>query len=317
MSFAVPVVLTALAAVPLLAWWYVRHQQTRERAAEAFATPALRPSVAPQRPGWRRHAPYVAFALALAVLIVAAARPQTSVAVPVDDAAVFLLTDTSSSMGATDVKPSRLGAAANADRTFLANSPSSLRVGLIEFTVTATVLQSPTTDHALVARALSALHAYGHTAIGNAIVTATQILEGLRPAIGSSAKHVPSAIIVLSDGGSFLGVDPIAAARAAAAKHIPVYTVAVGTSRGTIQGRHRPIPVPLDPTELRQIANASGGRSFTARDSASLSAVYAHLAKQLGHKHVKHEITASFAGAGLALLLIGGALSLLWFRRLI
>ncbi|HWE34413.1 MAG TPA: VWA domain-containing protein [Solirubrobacteraceae bacterium] len=314
MSFAVPVVLIALVAIPLLAWWYVRHQQTRERAAQAFASPALRPSVAPERPGWRRHAPYAAFALALAVLIVAAARPQTSVAVPVDDAAVFLLTDTSSSMGATDLKPSRLGAAANADRTFLANSPSSLRVGLIEFTVTASVLQSPTTNHALVARGLSALHAYGHTAIGTAIVTATQILEGLR---GAGGKRLPSAMILLSDGGSFLGLDPIAAARAAAAKHIPVYTVAVGTSHGTIQGRHRPVPVPLDPTELRQIAKASGARSFTAGDSASLSAVYAHLAKQLGHKHVNHEITASFAGAGLALLLIGGALSLLWFRRLI
>jgi Ca-activated chloride channel family protein len=317
MSFAVPVVLIALVAIPLLAWWYVRYQQTRERAAQAFATPALRPSVAPERPGWRRHAPYAAFALALAVLIIAAARPQTSVAVPVDDAAVFLLNDTSSSMGATDVKPSRLGAAANADRTFLANSPSSLRIGLIEFTVTASVLQSPTTNHGLVARALSALHPYGHTAIGNAIVTATQILDGLRPAIGSAVKHVPSAIILLSDGGSFLGVDPIAAARAAAAKHIPVYTVALGTSRGAIQGRRRAVPVPLDPTELRQIANASGARSFTAQNSQALSAVYAHLAKQLGHKHVNHEISASFAGAGLVLLLIGGALSLLWFRRLI
>ncbi len=314
MSFAVPVVLVALVAIPLLAWWYVRHQQTRERAAQAFAAPALRPSVAPERPGWRRHAPYVAFALALAVLIIAAARPQTSVAVPVDDAAVFLMNDTSSSMGATDLKPSRLGAAANADRTFLSNSPSSLRVGLIEFTVTATVLQSPTTNHALVARALSALHAYGHTAIGTAIVTATQILERLREPGG---KHVPSAIVLLSDGGSFIGVDPIAAARAAGAKHIPVYTVAAGTTHGTIQGRHHPIPVPLDASTLHQIARASGARSFTAGDSASLSAVYAHLARQLGHKHVNHEITASFAGAGLALLVIGGALSLLWFRRLI
>jgi Ca-activated chloride channel family protein len=314
MSFAVPVVLIALIAIPLLAWWYVRHQQTRERAARAFAAPALRPSVAPERPGWRRHAPYLAFALALAVLIVAAARPQTSVAVPVDDAAVFLANDTSSSMGATDLKPSRLGAAANADRTFLANSPGSLRVGLMEFTVSASVLQSPTTNHALAARALRALHAYGHTAIGTAIEAATSILQGLR---GPNGKRIPSAIILLSDGGSFLGVNPITAARAARSLHIPVYTVAVGTAHGAIQGRKGPIPVPLNPTELQQIAKASGARSFTAGDNAALSAVYAHLATQLGHKHVNHEITASFAGAGLVLLLIGGALSLFWFRRLI
>lgn len=314
MSFAVPVVLIALVAIPILAWWYARHQQTRERAAEAFVVPALRPSVAPERPGWRRHAPYAAFALALAVLIIAAARPQTSVAVPVDDAAVFLANDTSSSMGATDLTPSRLGAAVKADRTFLANSPASLRVGLMEFTVTASVLQSPTTNHALVSRALGALHPYGHTAIGTAIQTASSILSGLR---GANGKRIPSAIILLSDGGSFLGVDPIAAARQARALHIPVYTVAVGTSHGTIQGKHRPIPVPLDPTELQQIAQASGAQSFTAGDNSALSAVYAHLAKQLGHKKVNHEITASFAGAGLVLLLIGGALSLLWFRRLI
>ncbi len=75
MSFAAPVVLIALVAIPLLVWWYVGFQSRRERAAAAFVTPAMTPSVAPSRPGWRRHAPMAAFALALAVLIVAAARP--------------------------------------------------------------------------------------------------------------------------------------------------------------------------------------------------------------------------------------------------
>jgi Ca-activated chloride channel family protein len=318
MSFAAPVVLIALVAIPLLVWWYIGFQSRRERAAAAFVTPAMTPSVAPHRPGWRRHAPMAAFALALAVLIVAAARPESKAAVPVNEGAVFLANDVSSSMAATDVKPSRLGAAIRADRTFLADVPSTVKVGALSFTETATVLQSPTTDHALVSRALDGLRAYGHTAIGNALSLATRILAGLR---GPDGRHVPSAIVLLSDGGSDLGIDPVTAARQAAAEHIPVYTVALGTSRGTIEvyEHHKfvTVPVPLAPAALAQIAAAGKGRSFTAGDSATVSAVYKHLAAELGHKTVKHEVTASFAGAGLVLLVIGGVLSLRWFGRLV
>jgi Ca-activated chloride channel family protein len=318
MSFAAPIVLIALVAIPVVVWWYIGFQSRRERAAAAFVAPAMTPSVAPARPGWRRHAPMAAFALALAVLIVAAARPESKAAVPVDEGAVFLANDVSSSMAATDVKPSRLGAAIRADRTFLADVPDTVKVGALEFTETATVLQSPTTDHALVSRALDGLHAYGHTAIGNALSLATHILAGLR---GPDGRHVPGAIVLLSDGGSDLGLDPVTAARQAAAEHIPVYTVALGTARGTIQVyKHHAfvtVPVPLAPAALQQIAAAGKGRSFTAGDAATVSAVYKHLAAQLGHKTVRHEVTASFAGAGLILLVIGGAMSLRWFGRLV
>ena len=103
MSFASPLVLLALVLVPALVGWYVAHQRARRRAASAFAAPALVPSVAPWRPGWRRHAPMAAFALALAVLVVAAAKPQRTVAVPVETASIMLATDVSRSMTATDV----------------------------------------------------------------------------------------------------------------------------------------------------------------------------------------------------------------------
>jgi Ca-activated chloride channel family protein len=318
MSFAAPAVLIALVAVPLLIWWYIGFQARRARVAAAFVTPAMTESVAPDRPGWRRHAPMVAFALALTALIIAAARPESKAAVPVDEGAVFLANDVSSSMAATDVKPSRLGAAIHADRVFLAHIPDTVKVGALKFTVAATVLQSPTTDHALVGQALQNLHAYGHTAIGNAIQLASSILNGLR---GPDGRHVPGAIVLLSDGGSTNGVDPIAAARQAAAEHIPVYTIALGTARGTIKVyKHRrfvTVPVPVAPAALRQIAAAGKGVSFTAADATSVSAIYRHLAAELGHKTVKHEVTASFAGAGLALLVIGGGMSLLWFGRLV
>jgi Ca-activated chloride channel family protein len=314
MSFAVPAVLIALGAIPLLVWWYVGYHGRRVRAAAAFVQPHLVESVAPRRPGWRRHAPMVAVALALAVLIVAAARPQTSVAVPVDDSAVVLADDVSSSMASTDVSPSRLGAAENADRAFLAHIPGSVRVGLMEFTVTATILQSPTTDHSLVARPLSGLHPFGHTAIGTAIQVATNVLSSQRSPTG---KRIPGAIVLLTDGGNDAGTDPVVAARHAAALHIPVYTIALGTGHGTIQVGRRSVPVPINLSGLGQISSVSHGRAFTAGSAATVDAIYRRLATQLGHKQIKHEVSASFAGAGLVLLLLGGAMSLRWFGRLI
>ena len=124
MSFGSPLVLVALCAIPVFVVLYSAFQRQRRAAAAAFVTPALADSVAPHRPGWRRHLPMVLFALALLVLILAAARPQKSVAVAVNNAAVVLANDVSSSMAATDLKPSRLRAAEVAGNRFLASLPS-------------------------------------------------------------------------------------------------------------------------------------------------------------------------------------------------
>jgi Ca-activated chloride channel family protein len=314
MTFAVPAILVALAGIPLLVVWYLRNQRRQRRIAEHFVAAPLRPSVVPRSPGWRRHAPMLAFLVAVAVLVLAAARPQRSVAVPVTDGAVMLVDDVSSSMAASDVTPSRLGAAKNAADRFLADVPSAIRVGLMTFSDRTEVLQSPTTDHAAVRNALAQLRSGGHTAIGDAINRAVTILKGLK---GPGGKRVPSAIVLLSDGTSTQGADPLGAARQAAAQHIPVYTVALGTAHGTIRVGQRTVPVPLSASQLQRIASLSGGRAFTVGDSGGLSAVYSHLAVQFGHKKVRQEITAGFAAAGLGLVLVGGALSLAWFGRLV
>lgn len=318
MSFASPFVLLGLIAIPLLIRWYAGQQRRRVRVAQAFVASALTASVTPRRPGWRRHAPMLIFVIAIAALIVAAARPQQTVAVPVDSAAVMLANDISDSMKATDVSPSRLGAAQRAARRFLSSLPGSVLVGSLAFARRPTVLQSPTTDHALTGSAIDQLRpGGGGTAIGDAITTALRVLDAL-PAHGG--KRPPSAIVLLSDGGSNAGVSPLTAARQAAAQHIPIYTISLGTAHGTIPITHGSntvsTPVPVSPQELAQIASASGGKAYTAADSAKVSAVYAHLATQLGHKKVKREITASFAGGGLVLLLFGSAVSLAWFGRL-
>jgi Ca-activated chloride channel family protein len=205
-SFAWPLELLALVAIPLLIRWYVSEQRRRARAAAAFVTEPLMPSVAPRQPRWRLHVPMLAFAVALAVLILAAARPQRSVAVPATDGAVMLVNDVSSSMAAKDVTPSRLGAAQQAAERFLAIVPGTVRVGLIRFNEKPTVLQSPTTDHSLTRSALRGLQTGGHTAIGDAIDTAVRVLTSLR---GQNGKRPPAAIVLLSDGTSTTGADPL------------------------------------------------------------------------------------------------------------
>jgi Ca-activated chloride channel family protein len=317
-TFATPLVLIALVAVPLLIRWYAGEQRRRVRAARAFVTPALTASVAPRRPGWRRHAPMLLFAIAIAALIVAAARPQRSVAVPIDSAGIMLVNDVSDSMRSTDVKPTRLTAAQRAAERFLAGVPSTIMVGSLEFASRPIVLQSPTTDHSLTRAAVEQLRpGGGGTATGDAIVTALRVLTGLPRQNG---RRPPGAIVLLSDGGANAGYSPAASARQARLDHIPVYTIALGTPYGTVATKQGSktinAPVPVSDQQLARIAQLSGGRTYTVADAASASAVYAHLATELGHKHVKREITASFAGGGLALLLLGSVLSLAWFGRL-
>jgi Ca-activated chloride channel family protein len=313
MSFGSPLVLLALLALAPLGWLYARGQRGREQTARAFVSRALEPSVVSRRPGLRRHVPLAMLAVGLAVLIAAAAKPRRALTVPVRDGAVMLLNDVSASMAARDVKPSRLGAAVRADERFLAAVPPVVRVGLLEFNAAPALLQSPTRERTPVRAALATLRPGGHTYIGDAIVAALAALERLH---GPHGRRVPGAEVLLSDGGSNGGVDPLAAAREARARHVPIYTVALGTARGTLAVGRRRVPVPLEPSELRAIASAAGGRSYTVGDAGHLQAVYAHLAAVLGRTRTHHPLTATFAGAGLALALAGGLLSLRWFGRL-
>jgi Ca-activated chloride channel family protein len=261
----------------------------------------------------------LAFALALTVLIVAAARPQRSVAKPITDGAVMLVDDISSSMQATDVAPSRLGAAEHAAQRFLSEVPSTVQVGLVEFASHPRLLQSPTSDHSLTKAALSqAPRTSSGTAVGEATLTAASALRSV-PRVGG--KRPPGAIVLISDGASNIGLSPLTVARRAAAWHIPIFTVSVGTPSGTIQitrgSRTRTARVPVDRQQLAQIAHLSGGRAFTAADAAGVRAAYDRLAARLGNKQVKEEISASFAGVGLVLLLVGSVLTLRWFGRLV
>jgi len=317
-SFQAPLVLLGLIALPLLLAIYVGEQRRRRRVAEAFAVPKLQPSVAPVRPRWRRHLPVLFLTLALVVLVGAAARPQRTVAIPVENAAIVLATDVSGSMTATDVAPNRLIAAKRAARTFLDSVPPRVKVGVMAFNQTPTLLESPTTDREAARNAIASMTPSGGTASGEAIATA---LTTLRTNTTPAARKAPAAIVLLSDGASTSGRDAIEAARAAGNAKVPVYTVALGTAEGTItvpgrDGGAETKRVPPDPAALGRIASVSDGKTFSIQTAAGLSAVYKRLGSQLGHRFEKHQITQAFAGGGLLLLVLGGALSLGWFGRL-
>jgi Ca-activated chloride channel family protein len=319
MSFAHPLFLLALLLVPLGVLAYLGHERNRRAAAAAFAAPAVLASVVPSAPGWRRHVPLVVYALALAVLILALAKPQRTVAVPVERASIMLTTDFSGSMQATDVPPSRLAAARAAAFRFLDEVPDAVRVGLVAFNQSARLAESPTTARAAVRNAIGALQPSGGTATGEALAVALAALASQKDADG---LRVPSAIILLSDGKSVRGRPPQEVAQRAKDLKIPIHTVTLGTPSGTIQVRRsngtvETRPVPPDPVESRAVAEVSGGRAYTADTAKNLSDVYQALGSRIGYRDEKREITAAFSGGALALLAGGALLSLLWFRRLI
>jgi Ca-activated chloride channel family protein len=316
-SFAAPLVLLALLALPVLLVLYLQLQRDRRAAAAAFAAPRLQPSVAPRRPRWRRHLPMLAVALALALLVLAAARPQRTVAVPVKRAAIMLATDVSGSMQATDVAPSRLIAAKRAARAFLGRVPGNVEVGVLEFNQHATVLQEPTRDRGAAHAAIDRMAVSGGTATGEAIAAAVGALQAVP---GQGGHRPPGAIVLISDGTSTTGRSALEAAQQARRLHIPVYTVALGTFHGTIHAEDRSgvvhvEPVPPDPASLARIARTSGAQPFTASNASGLKTVYERLGAQLGHRKARRQVTAAFAGGALVLLVLGAGASLRWFGR--
>jgi Ca-activated chloride channel homolog len=314
-SFQSPLLLLTLLALPVAALLYRAHSRRAERGAAAFASPALLDSVAPHRPGWRRHAPYALYALALAGLALALARPEITVAVPDERASIVLTTDTSGSMQATDVPPSRLVAAREAGLDFLDGVPREVKVGAVIFNHTVKSIEPPATDRAPVRQALERLRPSGGTATGEALTSSL----GLVREAGTRGRPAPAAIVLLSDGASTHGRDPLPLADEAARLGVPMYTVALGTDAGTIEVETpngvQQRAVPPDRETLRSLADTSGGRYYEADDRPELNEVYERLGSQVAKRDEPREITAAFAGAGVLLLLGGGGLSLHWFRR--
>jgi Ca-activated chloride channel family protein len=331
-SFGHPYLLLTLLVLPAAVALYLLAQRRSIRYAVRYTNVDVLAAVA-GRSQWRRWIPPVLFLLALAALCVGFARPHVTSLVPRNRATVILVVDVSRSMQATDVKPTRLGAAQEGVRLFLDHAPKSLRVALIAFAGEAQVAAPPTYDHNLVRQAVDDLglySGYGGTAIGDALAAAVQLarqaLNDSRTlaAVGAPpARNAPVSILFLSDGFQTRGdLLPLQGAARAKAAHIPVYTIALGTPNGTLDmpfgtpGFSRRAPVPPDPATLRAIARETGGEFFDARSAAALHSAYAKLGSHLTRVPHKHEITYQFVAIAAGLLLGAGLLSAVWSPRL-
>ncbi|MDQ1394872.1 MAG: Ca-activated chloride channel [Acidimicrobiaceae bacterium] len=312
-------VLWLFAFVPVLVALYLLAQRRRARYAVRFTNLDLLASVVTRSPTWRRHIPPLVYLLALATLLLALGRPTVTASVAQQQAAVMLVVDVSGSMVATDVQPTRIAAAQNAARTFIDQVPPKLPVGLVAFSTEARLLAPPTTDHASVRIAVDRLTALGATAMGDAIDLAVQA-TGPLPTAKAKAKHPPAVVLLLSDGKNTVGRDPLDAATDANNDDVHVFTVALGTPDGVAaipdnNGVVQDIPVPPDPDTLQAVAQRTGGKFFTAPTAEQLTSVYSGLGSSIGRVPKPREITAEFAGGALILMLVGGALALLWFNR--
>ena len=328
MSFEWPLALLGLLALPLMAWLYVMAQRRRRTYAVRFTNLELLGSVVTGSPGWRRHLPPLLFLLALTALTVAIARPHVDVDVAKEEATVMLTLDSSGSMQATDVTPNRLEAARNAAQGFTDRLPEKFQLGLVTFSNVAQLLVPPTTDREPVRNALESLQSEGGTAIGTALETSLTTLQPViekdrrkRQQEGRRAGAPPAVVVLLSDGFSTTGPEPLEIARRARELRVPVNTVALGTSNATVTlsdrlGTTRNVRVPPDRRTLRRVAEVTGGQYFGAADQERLKRIYDSLGSRIGFRKEEREITAAFAGGGLALMLAGGLLSLMWFGRL-
>ena len=322
MSFGWPVALLGLLALPALAALGWAGERRRRRDAARFGTPALVAGFLPRSRPLRRRLPYVLALAALGALIVGLARPHASLSIPRREATIVLAIDTSRSMAATDVQPSRLAAALAAGRAFLKEAPRSYAVGILTFSTHATLVLKPTTDRGAARSALDEIRLGSGTALGEGI---EQSVLAARPGVASGAipppDVIPATVLLLSDGEQTTGNrTPTAATATAKRLRVPVSTVAFGTRDAVVEvplpgGLKERVTVTPDARTLRAVAQATGGRFYQAASAEQLRQVYRQLGSRLGHRKESREITAAFGGAGALLLLAASGLSMVWSRR--
>lgn len=304
---------------------YLVLQARRRRYALRFTTVELLDEVAPDRPGWRRHLTALGLIMAAIVATIAFARPVIAGETLESSKLVVLAIDTSISMEAEDVSPSRIDAAREAATVFLDAVPEGVAVGVVGFDGTARELISPTTRIDAVRRVIEGSIDHGGlgegTAIGEAVFLGIEAIETSADVGGDDAAsesgEAVGTIVVLSDGETTMGRSNDEAATAARSAGIPVHTIAFGTDAGTISDPFEgEIPVPVNEQALAELARQTDGKALTAVSVEQLSQVYEDLGRSVTVEREQVEITDWFAGAALALLSLAGVGSLLWFGRL-
>jgi Ca-activated chloride channel homolog len=351
MTFLWPELLWLSLAVPAIVVAYLLVLRRKKKLALRYASLSMVQEAMGASRRFRRHIPPLIFLLALISMLIAISRPAAVVTLPYQYETVILAIDASGSMRATDVSPTRIAAAQAAARSFVADQPRSTRLAVVSFAATASVVQAPTLNREDILAALDRIQLQRGTAIGSGILVSLKIIfpdlefdlrssnprpggarEASRgtpidaPAKGQPAdsKPVPpgsyasAAIILLSDGQTTAGPDPIEASKMAAERGVRVFTVGIGTVSGEILGAEGwSMRVRLDEEALKTIANVTKAEYFYAGTATDLTKIYKALNSRLVLEKKATEVTALFAAAGAVFALLSGLLSLLWFNRIL
>ncbi len=346
LSFLWPQYLWLLWIVPLLVVAYVWLLRRKKRLVLRFASVDLVKQAMGAGLHWRRHVPPALFLLAMATALLAASRPTAVVSLPSNQATVMLAIDVSLSMRATDIKPNRIVAAQDAAKAFLKELPRNIKVGIVTFAGTATVVQPATLQREDLVAAIDKFQLQRGTAVGSGIVVALSELfpdhgidlgemtygNGKR---GKSIDEAPSkpmkefvpvapgsyqsaAIVLLTDGRRTTGVDPQEAAKMAADRGIRVYSIGLGTVDGVIPGFEGwSMYLKLDEPSLKAIANVTQAEYYYAGDADALKKAYEKLSTRLQVEKKETELSALLALAAAVFAIGAAGLSLLWFNRIV
>jgi Ca-activated chloride channel family protein len=349
MTFLWMQMLWGLLILPVLVAAYLWLLKRRKAHAIRYASLSIVRQAMGAGPGFRRHIPPLLFLAALAVMILAVARPAAVVTLASQRATVLLTMDVSGSMRARDVEPSRIEASQAAAKAFIKDQPRDVRIGLVAFAGAAFLVQAPTTDRDELTEAIDRMELQRGTATGSGILVAMQTLfpeeqfdVGAPPwareypfadqgsALGTAAPAKPKPepvppgsyqaglIVVMTDGVTTAGPDPVEVARIAADHGVRVFTVGFGSLDGEVIGfGGRRGRAQLDEESLKAVADMTKGQYFRATTSDQLKAIYRGLNRQLIKERRETEITAWFAGVGAALAVLAAGLSMLWFNRVL
>jgi len=319
MHFVAPVWLLLLIVIAAVAAVYALLQLRRTKYVARFSNVELLASVAPRRPGWRRHLTFALLLVGLSVLTIGVAQPTAAVRVPRDRATVMLAIDVSLSMQATDVLPDRITAAKKGAKAFVDLLPPRINVGLVKFGGNASVVVPPTIDRDVLKKSIDSLALQDSTAIGEAVYTCLDAIKTFSTqTTAKDDKPPPARIVLMSDGASNKGRSPMSAASTAKDTGVPVSTIAFGTDSGTVDlPGYGPQPVPADKTTLRAVADATGGTFHTAASVEELRGVYANIGSQIGYTTAHKIVAWRFLVIGLLFTLAAAGASLLWSGRLV
>jgi Ca-activated chloride channel family protein len=332
MTFIWPIMLLSLLLLPLLVWYYRRQVKLRDRGTAALGPLGLVQSGDGTAVGRRRHIPPFLFLIGLTLLLFALSRPELPVSLPRIEGTVILAFDVSSSMLADDLEPSRIEAAKEAARTFVANQPSTIRVGVVAFSNGGLIVQPPTEVQADVLATIDRLSPQGGTSLGQGIFTALNAIAGETIVLNEDAlepenladsvaalqidEFSSAVIVLLSDGENTEFPEPLEVAQIAAEAGVRVYTVGIGSSEGaTLEIDGFSVVTQLNEPMLQEIASLTNGTYYFAANEEELRDIYENIDLQFTIRGEQMEITAILAGISLVFMLVSGALSMLWFGR--